>query len=272
MKYIVAFLFVNFFNGVSDAQDHIDFEFSYPENSHFIVEQSTDNSGVMKITGSLREMQNLKARGYNQERKMSYKMSYVTDFKTNKKEKDSFPFEFYYDKVVVNIDSDEKKQQQDFGFPNAKLKGDFNGTNLIVTDFATTGDSQTDTFINSLPKYFTTDFPKINGMKVGQTFVSTRDLESKVSKDYKVSGQFTYTLKTIVSNLAYFDIGVKLLNKKGSIINLTGNGSGEMVYDHSQKFIKSENISINMISEQDEKTFKITSNNTLITTYNLKSL
>lgn len=60
MKKILLLLVFSFLQITVFGQDAINFEFSFPENSTFTIEQKVDNSGTMKITGSRVEMDNLK--------------------------------------------------------------------------------------------------------------------------------------------------------------------------------------------------------------------
>lgn len=243
------------------GQKTIDFEFSYPENSNFVIEQSTNTSGTMKITGSPQEIASLKKAGYNQIRKLKYVVDYSSVYKTGKKLTDSFPFEFYYSNVSYDIDSDGKKQKREGGFPNAIIKGNYiDGKPVVVQN----SDVQA---ANDLPKYFLYNFPKITNMKVGDSFTTDRSMESK-NGGASVSGILKYTLTKIEDNSALFSIAITQNSNKSSEINLKGSGTGEMVYNLKDKYIELEKMTINMTSSV-AGTVKMNVDNTIISTYKL---
>ncbi|MGE4513673.1 MAG: hypothetical protein AB7E26_07695 [Chryseobacterium sp.] len=270
MKKILLLFVFSFFQITVFGQDAINFEFSFPENSKFTIEQKVDNSGTMKITGSKVEMENLKKSGYNADRKLKYLMNYSSEYTTGEKKSDNFPFEFFYSNISFDIDSDGRKQNREWKFPSVILKGGIVNGKLAVIQSAETGSSSQDQFINSLPRYFTTDFPKINNLKIGESFIVKR-ITNNQTEGYSFSGNLKYTLKKIENELAYFSINVIVKSDTGSTLNSSGNGNGEMIYNYKDKFIQSEKVKINLNSSQN-KTVNITATNVILSTYELKNL
>ncbi|SEM75682.1 hypothetical protein SAMN05421856_106145 [Chryseobacterium taichungense] len=270
MKKILLLILFSFLQITVFGQDAINFEFSFPENSRFTIEQKVDNSGTMKITGTKVEMENLKKSGYNADRKLKYLMNYSSEYTTGERTSDNFSFEFFYSNVSFDIDSDGKKQNREWAFPSVILKAGIINGKLAVIQSAKTGSSSQDQFINSLPRYFTTDFPKINNLKIGESFIVKR-IANNQTEGYSFSGNLKYTLKKIENELAYFSISVIVKNYPESTLNSSGNGTGEMIYNHKDKFIQSEKIKINLSSSQN-KTVNITATNVIISTYELKNL
>lgn len=269
MKKIFLLVLVTFIQVSIYGQEAIDFEFSFPENSHFTIEQSIDNSGTMKITGPANEMEALKKAGYSQNRKMKYLMNYTSEYVTGNKTSDSFPFNFSYSNINFDIDSDGKKQKKEGGFPNLILKGNIVNEKLAIVQPANTGSSQ-DQFVNAIPKYFTLDFPKRSNMKIGESFTVKRNADNK-TEGYSFSGDIKYTLIKIENELAYFSISVIFKNNPTSNLKSTGSGNGEMIYNYKEKFIQSEKMKISFSSSQNQ-TVKIVADNILVTSYELKNL
>ena len=251
-----------------NAQETIDFEFGYPENSSFTVEQKIDNSGNMKVSGSPQEIASIKKAGYNANRKLKYLINYTTEYKTGPKKPDSFPFEFFYSNVLFDIDSDGKKQKKELGFPNEIIKGNIVNGKLAVVKTAATNSPAQDDYINSLPKYFTVDFPKVNNMKVGESFTIHKVIDRK-TEGYSLTGNLKYTLVKIKNDLSYFSILIKQNNTKTSTFESKGAGTGEMIYNHKDKYIVSEKMTINMNSISDEE-LKMIVDNIIISSYELK--
>ncbi|MGA9212112.1 MAG: hypothetical protein WBY99_05420, partial [Kaistella sp.] len=249
-------------------QETIDFEFSYPENSRFTVEQKIDNSGTMKITGSPQEIASIKKAGYNENRKLKYLINYTTDYKTDKRSLNSFPFEFSYSNILFDIDSDGKKQKKEMGFPNEMIKGDIVNGKLSVVKPVQTNSPVQDQYINSLPKYFTVEFPKISKMKIGESFTVDRVTDNK-TEGYSLTGNLKYTLTKIENELSFFSISISQNNDKTSTLKSTGIGNGEMIYNHKDKYIVSEKMIIKMISISNEA-IKMIVDNTIVSSYELK--
>lgn len=249
------------------AQETIDFDFSYPENSKFIVEQKVDNSGTMKITGSPQEIAAIKKAGYNEVRKLKYIINYTTEFKTKSKTSNSFPFEFSYNNILFDIDSDGKKQKKEMSFTNDIINGDVVNDKLSVVKSAETDSPQKDQYINSLPKYFTVDFPKMSNMKIGDSFTVKRKTDNK-TEGFAMDAELKYTLTKIENNFAYFSIIINQKNNESSPLKSTGNGKGDMIYNYKDKFILSENMNIKMNSIVNENV-KMIVDNTIISSYKL---
>jgi hypothetical protein len=270
MEKILIFLFLAVTQSFAYAQEEINFEFSFPENSRFTIEQNIENSGTMKITGSNHDVEALKKAGYNKNRKLKYLMKYTSEYTTEKKTTESFPFEFFYSNINIDIDSDGKKQQKEGGFASAILKGNIVNGKLAVVQNADTGSSAKNQFIDALPKYFTTDFPKLNNLKIGESFIVNRSADNK-TEGYSFSGSLKYILTKIENELAYFSILVIFKNDPTSILKSSGSGNGEMIYNHKEKFIQSEKIKISLTSSQD-KDVKIIAENVILSSYELKNL
>lgn len=270
MKNILLFIFIISIYSFTYAQETINFEFSYPENSSFIVEQHTDTFGTMKITGTPKEIEGLKKAGYNSNRKLKYLMSFTSNYETGKRTEESFPFSFYYTNIALDIDSDGKKQQKETGFPSVILKGNIIAGKPRLAQPANTGSSEHDKFINALPKYFEIDFPKVSGMKIGDSFITKRITENK-SSEFSFSGDLKYTLTKIEGALAYFSIEIIIKSDANSHMKSSGKGKGEMIYNFKERFIQFEKMTTTLDSEQDNKTFKITAQNTIISSYELKT-
>lgn len=263
--FVITFLA---FQQLVSAQEAIDFEFSYPENSSFTIEQKIDNSGNMKIMGSPQEIADLKKAGYNENRKLRYLIEYISEYKTQTKNSDSFPFEFFYKTVLFDIDSDGKKQKKELAFPNEVLKGDLINGKLSVIKPAETGDASQNQYINSLPRYFTVEFPKVSQMKIGASFTVNRVAESKTD-GYSLNGSLKYTLTKIDKDLSYFSILIDQSNEKQSTFKSSGNGTGEMIYNHKDKYIVSEKMIIKLNSVSND-IVKMVADNTIISNYVLK--
>lgn len=267
MQKILLTIGLSIIHLLASGQEMIDFEFSYPENSHFAVEQKIDNSGTMKITGSLQEIAALKKAGYNENRKLKYLINYVTEFKTSSKTINSFPFEFSYNKILFDIDSDGKKQDKEMSFKNDIIKGDLVNGKLSVIIPAETGSPDKDKYINSLPKYFTVDFPKMSNMKIGDSFTIKRTADNK-TEGYALDAELKYTLTKIENNMAHFSISINQKNNNNSSLKSTGSGKGDMVYHHKGKYILSEDITIKLNSISNDK-IKMIVDNTIISSYRL---
>lgn len=268
MKKIIFLAVVSYFQIFVHAQETIDFEFNYPENSQFTVEQKINNAGIMKINGTPQEIAAIKKAGYNQIRKLDYYNVYETEFKTFSKKLDSFPFEFSFVNVLSEIDSDGKKKKSEMSFKEDIIKGDLINGKLTVIKLADTGSKEKDQYINSLPVYFIFDFPIVNNMKIGDSFISRRNLE-KSKEGYKVEIEQKYTLTKIENSHSYFSISINIKNDKKSSLKSYGTGSGEMVYEFKDKYIESEKTTTNMTSETMVGAMKMTATNTIISSYKL---
>ena len=261
------FCFILLFS-ILNSQESIDFEFSFPENSNFIVEQKIDNSGIMIISGSPKELEEIKKAGYNLNRKLKYLMNYTSVYKTEKKSDDSFPFQLYYSNIVYNIDSDGKKQKKENGIPNAILKGNLVDGKLKVTEHANSGSTEQDQFVNSLPKYFQLDFPTKKNMKIGDTFSVLRNADNKTD-GYSFSANMIYTLSKIENDFAYFKITITSNSPEKSTFSSSGIGNGDMKYNFKDKYILSETYNLTLKNTQTE-TVKIIVENIIINSYELK--
>ncbi|MBV8325947.1 hypothetical protein [Chryseobacterium sp.] len=228
MKTLFSFMLFTVMQLSVYSQETIDFEFSFPENSHFTIEQHTDNSGTMKITGSAHDIEALKKAAYNQNRKLRYLMNYTSEYTTGKKTTGAFPFDFSYSSISFDIDSDGKKQKKEGSFSSSILKGDVVKGKLSVVAPANTGSSSQDQYINSLPKYFSLDFPTVKNMKTGAFFTVKRATDNK-AEGYSFSGNVKYILTKIENELAYFSIEVIFKNDPNSVLKSSGYGSGEMI-------------------------------------------
>ena len=252
-----VFLF-SFFIGLIpiSAQQTIDFEYAPPQNSHFIINSKIESIGTMKLTGDKAEMEALKKIGYNQDRKMSYAFDIDVNMKTFKKTAESFPFEFNYEKIKIDVDSDGKKNNQLLSFSDITISGDLRKDKEVITKITTSGNDAKDNFIKSMPREFLRQIISKKNMKVGDQFIVEKAMQS-VTDDFKMNGTFAYTLKKIDPEVAYFEIVINLKNDQDSSMALSGNGSGEMVYNHINHYVLSENSTSNIEASKIEKTFKM---------------
>lgn len=255
-KYQLLLLVI--FNGFtfSVAQKSIDFEYALPENSEFIIKSKIESVGTMKVSGDKTEMEAYRKTGYNQERSVSYLFDIDVNMKTFKKTEESFPFQFSYEKIKMDIDSDGKKNNQRLSFPDIMISGDLRKDKEVITNVQKSGDATKDNFINSMPKEFLRQMISQKDLKTGDHFTVEKKVES-AGDNFKMAGNFLYTLKKIDSDLAYFDIIINLLKDKTSDIKVSGKGSGEMIYNHQKHYVISENTLVNIDAIQIEKTFKI---------------
>ena len=252
---LLVFLFFLGFTSI-DAQKSIDFEYAFPQNSHFRISNKIETVGVMKISGDKAEMEALKKTGYRQDRKISYTYDIDVNMKTLQKTDESFPFEFNYEKIKIDVDSDGKKNNQLFSLSDITISGDLRNDKEVITHISKSGDPNKDNYINAMPREFLRKIISKKGMKVGDQFTVEKGVQS-LSDNFKMDGTFLYTLKRIESELAYFDIIITLKNDKASSMKVSGSGSGEMIYNHINNYVISENTTSNIDAGQIEKTFTI---------------
>ena len=267
-----VFLF-SFFIGLIpiSAQQTIDFEYAPPQNSHFIINNKTETVGTMKITGDKAEMEALKKIGYNQDRKMSYVFDIDVNMKTFQKTEESFPFEFNYEKIKIDVDSDGKKNNQLVSFTDITISGDLRKDKEVITHISQSGDDAKDNFIKSMPREFLRQIISKKNMKVGDQFIVEKAMQS-ATDDFKMSGTFAYTLKKIDPEVAYFEIVINLKNDQDSSMILAGNGAGEMIYNHINRYVISENTTSSIDASKIEKTFKINAKTTMKSYFSIKLL
>lgn len=257
MNKLQPFLFSLFIGLISiNAQQTIDFEYAPPQNSHFIINNKTETIGTMKITGDKAEMEALKKNGYNQDRKISYAFDMDVNMKTFEKTEESFPFEFNYEKIKIDVDSDGKKNNQVLSFSDITISGDLRKDKEVITKITTSGNDAKDNFIKSMPREFLRQIISKKNMKVGDQFFVDKAMQS-AADNFKIRGTFSYTLKKIDMDVAYFEIAINMKNGQESSMILAGKGAGEMVYNHLNHYVISENTTSNMDSSTIEKTFKI---------------
>lgn len=257
MNKIRFFLFSLFigYNSLS-SQQQVDFEYALPENSHFIVNNKIESVGIMKITGDKAEMEALKKIGYRQERTISYVFDMDINMKTFQKTEESFPFEFNYEKVKIDVDSDGKKNNQLLSFSDITISGDLRKDKEIITNVSKSGNSVKDNFINTMPREFLRPMISQKGMKVGDQFTVEKVVQS-LKDNFKTNGAFSYTLKKIDTELAYFDVVINLLKDQTSDLQVAGTGSGEMIFNYIKQYVVSENTTLKVGAVQIERTFKI---------------
>lgn len=266
MKKFINLFFFTFLGNLIFAQETINFENGFPQNSHFKIISKTDNSGTMKITGTPAAIASIKKAGYNQNRKITSKIEVVMDVKTETKTSESIPFEFYYDKVGIYINSDGKEKNRDFSLADKVIKGSIKNGKYIISDVEKSGNPVNDEYINSLQKTFLKDITEIKNMKIGDSFTTKKEIQS-TTDNYKLYAVFTYNLSKIENNLGFYDVKINLINDKNSVLKATGSGTGKMVYDALNKYIKSEESKITVNAIQTEKDFKILADTTINSSY-----
>ena len=223
----------------------------------------------MKVSGDKSEMEAFKMTGYRQERNLKYSFDFDVNMKTFQKTENSFPFEFNYEKIKIDVDSDGKKDNKLLSLSEIIISGDLRNGKEIITRISKSGNATKDNFINSLPKEFLRQVVSKNGMKIGDQIIVKKAVES-TGDNFKMTGTFLYTLKEIEEKVAYFDLAIELKNDKSSSMNISGIGEGKMIYNHIDHYVISENSTSKIEASQIEKTFKIEVKNTIKSLYSIQ--
>ncbi|PUB35605.1 hypothetical protein C8J95_101282 [Elizabethkingia sp. YR214] len=266
---IIFYLTIGITLCFSQQTEIINFSYSLPENSLFKMKFKIDNNGTMKIRGTEAEMAAMKKAGYNSDRKVQYSLSATISMKTQKKMNGSLPFQFTFDQLEQNINSDGKKNNQSLSLSDFPIAGEFKNGQYVITSILNVGNAQQEAFIKSLPKNFISNETFIPQIKIGEQFTIKKEISTN---EYKSTAQYTYTLKSVENNIAIFDIKIKIIPNTNNKIKTSGQGSGIMRYNIDKKYVISESSSFVYTGNQQEKTYNITGQSTAESSLNIELL
>jgi len=108
-------------------------------------------------------------------------------------------------------------------------------------------------------------------MKVGESFTQDMPLNIPVGHNMKIESKVIYKLVSVADGKAYFDINQTMdmrIPIQGDAINLSGEGTGKMVYSIKDHFATAYSADMNLKFTGTIKTLKIDAGAKMIMDYN----
>lgn len=257
MKRIYLFALLCLTAGVLKAQQAVVFKVKYLPNHNYQVGVKVSVKLNATLSGDQQVIDKLKSQGLTQPITVNADLAMDGNSKTGAAGADnSFPLNISYKLTSVNLNVNGKEYPIPVKVTETDIKaaGHISSDGKIQIDSAN-GKQVTDTAQKKMRQMMDLvqkqiQFPE-KALKVGDTFTQGSPMSIPITADNKIQidASVTYKLVSITDGKAYFDMVPNFsmtFSMQKITVNITGTGTGKMVYSIKDNFPLSKEANINM--------------------------